>query len=241
MQMLRKLLSSPVFWILSGVGGVLLVAGCYIAWRLGVTLEMVREQFDLLLGFIRDKPILMFLAIVFLPALPIPVSPLLLAVGAVYRPIWGGPLAFVYAMVAILLNMAWVWWAAGYPGREFAARLLAKCGIQLPDPDPKKGYIPLLIFLKITPGIPLFIQNIILGFLRVPFVPYIIASAVFSCLYVFGFVVLGGALFEGQIGLALVAVAVILLGMMITSWLRKRMSPPKGLEMTEAVAEVDKS
>ncbi|MFQ3578335.1 MAG: hypothetical protein SNJ52_04925 [Verrucomicrobiia bacterium] len=241
MNMLRRLLASPLFWISGAVCGVLTLVGGYLAWRSGVTLEMVRGQFALLLEFIRDKPILMFLALVILPAFPVPASPLLLAVGAVYRPVWGGLLACLYAMVALVLNMAWVWWAAAYPGRNLAAAFLAKCGVRLPEPDPKKGHLPLLLFLKVTPGIPLFLQSVILGFLRVPFPIYITISAAFSCLWVFGFVILGGALFEGQIGIAMGAVAVILLAMMVTSRIRKQIVPPTGLNITEAVAEVEKT
>ncbi|MGF1657015.1 MAG: TVP38/TMEM64 family protein [Verrucomicrobiales bacterium] len=230
MQKLKKILTHPAFLITAGVGALLCVAAVVVAIQMGVTVEMAREQFDRLLDGIRDKPILLFVAMAILPAFPVPISPMLLAVGAVFKPIWGGPFAFAYALSAVIVNMSWVWWAAAYPGRKVASDLLKKCDITLPEPDKKKGYIPLLIFLRITPGFPLFLQNLILGFVRVPFIPYILISSALTSIYTFGFVILGGAIFEGEAKIALLAVAVILLGIIITSYLRKKAPPVEGLQ-----------
>jgi uncharacterized membrane protein YdjX (TVP38/TMEM64 family) len=234
MQKLKKLLTHPYVLAAAAVGVLLGGAGIYLAYRMGVTPAMVKEKLELLLAFVRDKPIALFIAMATLPALPIPMSPMLLAVGAVFKPIWGGPLAFAYALAAVLVNMSWVWWVAAYPGRSVAEALLKKFDITLPKPDGKKGYIPLLVFLRITPGFPLFLQNIILGFVKVPFVPYILISAALTSIYTFGFVILGGAIFQGQAGVAIAGVAVILLAMMVTQYLRGRSPAPAGLEAPSA-------
>ncbi len=214
----------PLFWVMCAVVAAVGLAGLYAAWKMGVTPAMLRAQLDLLLDGIRDKPILLWLAIVVLPTFPVPVSPMLLAVGAVFKPLWGAAPAFFYALSATLANMAAMWWLAAYPGHRFAQWLLAKFDVRLPRVEDRAALIPLTVVCRITPGFPLFLQNIILGFLRVPFLPYILISTASSAVFTFGFVVLGGALLEGQMGVALAAVGLILLAMIVMRFLRRKKS-----------------
>lgn len=202
----------------------------FVAVKSGVTTAMLKERFEEFVLFIRDKPLALYLAIVVLPAFPVPISPLLVAAGLVYVPVWGAAWSFLYGFSAVVLNMSWTWWVSAYPGRRLAARILEKLDVKLEEPDKPKPRIPLLIFLRVTPGFPFFLQNIILGFLRVPYLPYILISAGLNSVFTFGFIVLPGAMKEGRIGMVFAAVAVVLLGVFGIRWLRSRVPQQEGLK-----------
>ncbi len=219
-EKLKKLLRQPAFWIFCGGALVLSIVAAYAAYRMGVTPAVLKAKGAELLAAIQDKPVLLFLAMAILPAFPIPIFPMLLAVGAVFLPVWGPWWAVLYALTAMAVNMSWVWFVAAYPGRRAAAALLKQFDVTLPEPDSTRGYVPLLVLLRFTPGVPFFLQNILLGFLRVPFPRYLLLSVAICAINVYGFVVVGGAILQGKAGLAIGAVAVIALGMFIAARFR---------------------
>lgn len=55
--------------------------------------------------------------------------------------------------------------------------------------------------LRITPGVPLFVQNYTLGLLGVPLLHSLVIALPICGLYTSGFVLTGGAIFKGHIGL----------------------------------------
>ncbi len=229
-ETIRKLIRRREFWIACTIFLLVGAVGTYIAIKNGVTPAILNQRFDEFLFFIRDKPLVLYLAIVLLPAFPVPVSPLLVTVGLVYMPVWGPILSFLYGFSAVVLNMSWTWWVSAYPGRRLAARILEKFDVKLEDPEDPKPRLPLMIFLRVTPGFPFFLQNILLGFLRVPFATYILVSAALTSVFNFGFIVLPRAMKDGQLGLVFLAVTVVLLGIFGMRWLRSRLPQPDDLK-----------
>jgi len=66
------------------------------------------------------------------------------------------------------------------------------------------------------------VQNYFLGFSRIPFVQYLWVSLMVQAFYTTGFVVSGGAIFEGRAGLAILGLAILVVASVIIQILRKR-------------------
>ena len=66
-----------------------------------------------------------------------------------------------------------------------------------------------ILLVRITPGIPYFLQNWTLGLAGVKRMPFIILTVAIQMVYAAGFVILGRSAFEGRAGLAIGAVALL--------------------------------
>jgi hypothetical protein len=82
----------------------------------------------------------LFAAIAVLPALILPVAPLLTLAG-----IWGGEkgawLACTYASLAVIVNLSWTYWLAAGPGRGLIERLLSRTKYEIPVPDKENEFV----------------------------------------------------------------------------------------------------
>ncbi len=202
---------------------LLTLLAAWAAWHAGVRPADLSRWFNQLLEFLRDRPLYLFFGIVILPAFPVPASALLILAGIVYGPKFGMPMACAITGVAMLLNMTWTYFAAAYPARNFVERLLKRMDVKIPVLT--KGHVVrLIVILRITPGFPFFFQNLVLGFMRVPFRLYLVLSAALSSIGVIGFVVSGGAIFKGNFGLALGGIALVVLAVTLMGWLRRKLA-----------------
>lgn len=192
-------------------------------WWLGIGLQGLNAGAASLLAALRERPLWLFAAIVVLPALPVPASPLLILAGAVFTPRLGLAGAVPLALLAVGLNIAWTYWAAAGPGRRQVDRLLHYLQLQLPVLSHGNA-LRLAILLRVTPGIPFFLQNLVLGFLRVPFRIYLPVSLATSTLFTTGFVVFGESLSTGNGRLAVLAVGLIVATAVAISLIRGRLS-----------------
>jgi len=224
MTILKKILRDRRFHRLAGV---LLVAGAgvaLLAWKMGVNGIMLKEGWKQMEGFLTDRPRLLFAALVVLPALPIPTSALLFLAGTVWRdrPVT----ACAVCLVAMALNMSWTYWLAAYPGRRLVEKLLAMTSLRVPDFQ-RGNDQRLILILRLTPGIPFFLQNYSLGFFRVPFrlfLPLSIGcSGIISC----GVVLSGAGVADGNLTPLLTGIALIGLGMVLVQMIRQRLAREK--------------
>jgi uncharacterized membrane protein YdjX (TVP38/TMEM64 family) len=76
--------------------------------------------------------------------------------------------------------------------------------------------------IRITPGIPYPVQNVALGVMGLRFKTYLLASLPAQSLYTIGFIVTSGALFQGQAGLAISGVLLLIVIVLATRMLRNR-------------------
>ena len=74
---------------------------------------------------------------------------------------------------------------------------------------PRTNLWKLALMLRITPGVPLFVQNYTLGLLGVPLLHSLAIALPISALYASGFVLTGGAIFKGHIGLVVAGVSIL--------------------------------
>ncbi len=205
-----------------GAASFLLCVGLgFWAWHAGITGADLRMWFGETLAFLRHHPYLLFFAIVLLPALPVPASPLLILSGIVYGSQFGMPVACAITILGLVLNMSWTYAVAAGPARALVERLMRRLEVHVPKLS-TGGAFQLILIMRITPGFPFFLQNLVLGFLRVPFRLYLPMSAALTSIFAIGFVVSGGAIFKGNFSLALLGVVLVVLAITLTGWLRKR-------------------
>lgn len=220
MELAKRIMSDRRFHLLLGVGFVLGLCLLALAWRMGVDLKMLKAGWLRSEEFLRANPWWLFGALVILPGLPVPTSALLILAGTVWRdrPV----LACAISLLAIALNMTWTYWLAARPARGLVERLLAKSTMRIPV-LPKNNHLRAVLLLRLTPGVPLFVQNYLLGFFGVPFRLYLPVSMACSGLIACGVVLSGAGVAGGNFMPAITGVALIVVGMLALHWLRQKM------------------
>lgn len=220
MTMLRKILSDRRFHRLAGGLLVLGAGAALVAWKMGVdgaTLKALWKQAEL---YLQERPWLLFAGLVVLPGLPVPTSALLLLAGTVWRE--RPAVACAICLLAMLLNMTWTYWVAARPGRGLVEKLLAAGSFRIPE-LPHGNHLRFILLLRLTPGFPLFLQNYLLGFFRVPFRLYLPVSFGCNGLIVSGVVLSGAGVADGNLTPVITGVALIGLGLVVVQWVKAKM------------------
>jgi uncharacterized membrane protein YdjX (TVP38/TMEM64 family) len=220
MELLKTILKDRRFHRLAGVGVVLGLGALALAWQMGVDVAMLKDGWMRSEAFLRHRPWWLFGALVILPGLPVPTSALLLLAGTVWR---DRPLmACAICLLAIALNMTWTYWVAARPARGLVEKLLAAGSWRIPA-MPHGNHLRFILLLRLTPGFPLFVQNYLLGFFRVPFRLYLTASMACSGLIVCGVVLSGAGVAGGNFMPAITGVALIVVGLVVVQWVKAKM------------------
>lgn len=192
----------------------------FAAWKSGVDLAFVADNWKKFQELLRQNPWVLFSALVILPGLPVPTSALLIIAGLV----WGDqPVsACLYCLVALILNLTWTYWLAAGPAREVVGRMLSLLGITVPE-VPAGDHLKLILILKLTPGIPLFFQNYMLGFLRAPFRLYLPVSILCNGIIGTGIVLSSVGIGGKTMMPALSGISLVVVGVVIVRTLRKKL------------------
>ena len=213
-----KLPKTPVLILMA----LLAMAAGFVAWKMG-WVEWALAMKEPVLNWCRSNPVALFAAIAILPGFGFPASPLLILAGAV----WGSDLgSCLIAIAATALNMTWTYAAAAGPARRLISRILGSRWDKWKDMD-RRNLLKLTLLLRITPGVPLFIQNYTLGLLAVPFASYLLISVLINGLFVIGIVLTGGAIFEGQIGLLILGISLLIAASVALKMIRRRLAATK--------------
>lgn len=150
--------------------------------------------------------------------------------GAVFSPRFGEVGACLITIAALTINMAWSYWAAAGPARNVVEFLLKRFRAKVPA-LPRGQAVQLLLILRLTPGIPFFLHNLVLGFLRTPFPTYMILSVLIIGPVAVGWIISGGAIMDGRVGLALLGLGIVLIVAFVTriigGWLSRRQNGGK--------------
>lgn len=121
-----------------------------------------------------EYPGLLFLSIAVLPAIGFPVSVLLVLAGFVFQSRYGMVGGMVAVAAAITVNIVLTYEIA----RRFAPWFrgqFEKRGYPLPEMLPGTA-LRVTILVRVTPGMPLFVQNYLLGLLKIPWRTYLLGS-----------------------------------------------------------------
>jgi uncharacterized membrane protein YdjX (TVP38/TMEM64 family) len=120
------------------------------------------------------------------------------------------------------LNMTWTYWVAARPGRRVVEKWLAATALRVPD-LPQGNPLRMILVLRLTPGLPLFVQNYVLGFFRVPFRLYLPVSMGCTGVIASGIVLSGAGVAKGSVTPAVTGVALVALGWLAVQMIRKRL------------------
>ena len=160
---------------------------------------------------VKNGPLL-FLAIVFLPALILPVTPLL-ALAGIWGELNGILLASVLGTLSLTANCCWTYWLARLFGLNLVNRfvlLLRKKPIIIPEGSGNTNFFLYSLILRLTPGIPFIFSNFILGALKMPFHMYLIISIPILACSSFGYIYTTAGLISGDFGNLGAGIAIIL-------------------------------
>lgn len=160
-----------------------------------------------LLQLLQDHPWALLLALATLPGVGFPISPLCILVGVAIAPRYGMPAACLMGIAAQSICTVWTYLLAAGPLREVIATFIRKRR-ELPNLTEANMW-RLGLILRITPGIPYAFQNLALGVLGMRLKPYLLISLPITSGWAIGFIVTGGALFEGRAGLAISGVLLL--------------------------------
>ena len=202
---------------------LLLLAAAVVAWKMGVNLASLKGMWQSVEAYLKANPYVLFWTIVFIPGLPVPTSFLLVMAGAVWKdqPI----IACLICILAMLLNLSWTYWLAAGPARRLVEKLLAATSIKIPD-LPRGDHLKLILVMRLTPGLPFFFQNYVLGFLRPPFLLYLSISILCSGVVGTGIVLISAGAADGNLKWAIFGISLIVVGgvliQFLRSWLAKR-------------------
>ncbi|MES2995560.1 MAG: VTT domain-containing protein [Verrucomicrobiota bacterium] len=222
--MIRKLLAHPTFFraLLAFLIFAVLAAG-FLTWKSDVDKAALLRWWKDLETFLKANPVWLFAALVVLPGLPIPTSALLLIAGSV----WGEhPIAACgISILALLLNMTWTYWLAAGPARGLMEKILASGEIRLP-PLRRTNQVGMILVLRLTPGLPLFLQNYLLGFFRVNFWLYLGLSFLCSGIIACGFVLAGAGISDGNAMPLIAGLSLIMVGFVVVRMIRAKLRKP---------------
>lgn len=190
------------------VGAALFSAGVvFFAWQSHPDVDYWLGLAENGRAFLEAHPWALVLLLATLPGIGFPISPVLFLFGIVLVPRFGLPATLALGIGAQAVCTTWAYALAAGPLRLWLLRIFYK-DRTLPDMSSGNA-LRLGLILRLTPGIPYALQNIALGLVGMRLRPYLIVSIPTTALWTVGFITTGGALFEGQTGMAISGIAII--------------------------------
>jgi uncharacterized membrane protein YdjX (TVP38/TMEM64 family) len=138
-----------------------------------------------------------FIAMALLPAAAVPMLTFSLTAGPVFGERLGLGAVVAAGLAAATFNLLLTYWLARRALRPWLARMLERLGYRLPQLD-SADLTDLIVILRVTPGVPFFAQNYLLGLAGVPAGRYLAISCPIVWSYTAGFIVFGDALLHGH-------------------------------------------
>lgn len=168
----------------------------------------------------RAGPLAFFSAMAIFPACGVPMLTFSLPVGLVFGPTLGMPMVVVWSLVAMTVNLSLTYVLARRGLRPVLEALVKRLGYKLPEVE-SGDVLDLIVILRVTPGIPFFVQNYLLGLAEVPAGRYFTVSCLIALPYCAAFVMFGEALMTGQ-GKLLLALLGVLVALVAGTHLVRR-------------------
>jgi len=177
---------------------------------------------------VRDAgPAVYFLAMALLPALGVPMLTFTLTAGPMFGERLGIGMVVVLSLVAITVNFILSYFLARRAMRPALEKLMKRLGYKLPKIE-EGDVTDVTIIVRVTPGIPFFAQNYLLGLAGVPFAKYFLITCIFTWGLSAAFVLFGDALVRGQGKIALITASLVVAAAAATHLTRKHYAKKKG-------------
>ena len=152
----------------------------------------------------------------FLPIFPIPLSPFYLIIGTIY----GVGFSLIATAVVIFINLSLAHYLATGFLRPVIDNIISKYSFTIPKVYPTE-YIKLSIALRIAPGIPYFLKNYLNSLAGVPLKSYLLISWPLEMLWALAFILLGESIFEGNFGLTIYSICLVITLILIIKLIRE--------------------
>ena len=173
----------------------------YLSGQLGQdSVKYISKLWGSFSGLLISNGLLLFIGIAVLPALILPVSPLL-ALAGIWGETHGVLIASIYGTFALVVNSCWTYWIARIFGIKVINRLISfirKKPILIPENGHRVNFFVWSLILRLTPGITFIFTNAILGALKMPFPSYIIISVPILGLSSFGYIYATAGIISGN-------------------------------------------
>ena len=196
--------------VLGLVGGLLVLRGLDVRSLVNQGLEIVRSA----------GALTFFGAMVLLPACGVPMLAFTLPVVSTFGPRWGTGPVVLLALAAMTANLLLSYGLARRGLRPLLARLVARLGYRMPEVAAGDA-TDLVVILRLTPGIPFFVQNYLAGLAEVPFRPYVLISILTTWPMATGFMLFGDALLHGKGKIALISLSLLVVLTAVTHLVRR--------------------
>ncbi len=193
-----------------GVLAVLFVSGADLRGWINMGLDTLRAA----------GPTAFFFAMAVLPACGMPMSVFVLPAVPLFGPQFGTVTVVLLALLAMTVNFCLAYALARRGLRPVLAVLVKRLGYKLPEVASGDA-TDLIILLRVTPGIPFVVQNILAGLAELPFVRYFTVSAIIVWPLNTAFLLFGDALIQGKGKTALLSLSVVIALMMALHLIRK--------------------
>ena len=209
----RKLGSFMIVSVLSAIAFL-------IFWQNHPDISHYLKLLEAGLSFLEEDPWALIVVMATLPGLGFPSSPVLVLFGVVIAPHYGMPAAVVLAIAAQTLCSIWTYALSSGPLKVLLHRYVLRRQ-SLPEMS-EHNTVRLGLILRLTPGVPYALQNILLGILGMRFRDYLLVSISTTSLWTACFVITGGAIFKGQLGWAITGIVILIVVILATRmWSRK--------------------
>lgn len=181
-------------------------------------------------------PIIFFGAMSLLTIGPVPLTPFYITAGSLYgigpSLLWIPPAIVLNNVIAYTLTTSFL--------RPWLQALVAKRDLSIPTLDSKREQTLFIVMVRITPGPPYFMQSLILGLAGVDRLRFLVLSLPVHMIFVVGFVVLGRSAFDGELGLAIIAITLILAASILARLAHKHLKAAGGASVeAEGAAPLD--
>ena len=191
----------------------------YTLWKSHPETAYWLNLFSSIKSYIEANPWALVLALATLPGLGFPISPHLILFGIALPPLYGLPATLALAYTAQGLCTTWTYALARGPLYNLLTQHILR-ERKFPKMT-QSNTMRLGLFLRLTPGIPYAMQNIILGIMGMPVRSYLLVSIPTTSMWSTGFIVTGGAIFMGQFGRAAGGI-VFLVALMLAIYIWRR-------------------
>ncbi|MBA4136949.1 MAG: hypothetical protein C0518_06500 [Opitutus sp.] len=180
-------------WFWRGAALVVAGAAALVIWRNGA--DSRRWMLEVIAQLREAGPLVFFGAMAVLPSFGFPLLPFALTAGPVFGERYGAGGVIGAAVVAVACNVTLSYLLAAHALRPWAKALLARWGYS--DAWMRRDFgWRWVLFVRIAPGLPFFVQSYLLGVMRAPFVRYLVISTVVPGIYLAATILLGDSLWH---------------------------------------------
>lgn len=204
------LLKAALAGVVLAVGAVLVLRGVDLRALLTDTLELLRSA----------GPVAFFGAMAVLPAFGMPASVFVISAVGIFGPQYGTTTAVLLSLGALTANFCLAYALARRGLRPVLTALVTRFGYRLPEVESGDA-TDLMILLRVTPGVPFFVQNYLAGLAEIPFARYFIVSSLIVWPLNTAFLLFGDALLHGKGKIALLSLCAVIALMTLLHLVRR--------------------